>query len=75
MTTNTHPSEQRVAEVVAGLTEAQRRAVMRGRVDRAPGFWPLFNSMRAKGLVDSPWGNITPLGLAVRTAILSNKDQ
>lgn len=84
MTTNTHPSEQRVAEVVGKLTLVDR-VVIRNRgyaYGRAP-FAAcvvrplirdgLFYRVTEKGF-QTHW-QLTPLGRAVRAALLSNKDQ
>lgn len=41
------------AEIARGLTKAQRRALKQGYVDRQRGYWPLYNAMRSKGLIEN----------------------
>lgn len=87
MTTNPHPSEQRVAEVVAGLSEAQRAAFLRsddanmhptnaGRISTY-GDVTVAHELHRLGLIQraTTFSLATPLGLAVRASLLSNKDQ
>jgi len=61
-------SGQDIAAIAAGLTKAQREAVL-GRRDLSSGagMWPLRNSLAEKGLVEGLASHWTPLGLAVRT--------
>lgn len=61
---------QAVEQIARGLTKAQRRSVLAGRVSYGSGYWPLYNAMRDKGLITNMMGNtLTPLGLAVRNHI------
>ena len=56
-----------VEEIVAKLTEAQRRAVLgKRRLDSGPGMWPLRSSLRELGLIEGFGANPTPLWHAVR---------
>ena len=57
-----------LAEVIANLTRAQRRAVLAGGPKFGRGYWQLYEAMRAKGLVIIAQRQcvLTPLGRAVQ---------
>lgn len=55
-----------IPTIAAGLTKAQKRAVLSGNQPDGMGKWPVQNSLIDKGLATVyPWC-WTPLGLAVR---------
>lgn len=55
-------------KIAAGLTPAQRRAVLSG-VAVGPGMWQLRNALARKGIATSCPFRFTPLGLAVRSIL------
>ena len=63
-----------IADIVAGLTKAQRNALVGKRSLAGAGCWPLRHALAGKGLT-AGWhsATVTPLGLAVRTAILDQE--
>lgn len=63
-----------IAVIARGLSEAQRRSVIRARVDWGRGYWPLSNALSAKGLINSMDG-LTPLGRQVREYILAQQEK
>jgi hypothetical protein len=66
-----------VEAIVAKLTKAQRKAIV--TAEKHPtGAWrcpyvmfPADRNLKAKGLANGLWVELTPLGLAVRTYLLS----
>ena len=61
-------------QIAAGLTKAQRRTVLAGRLYFGRGYWPLYHSLIEKGLVQISFGHpLTPIGHQVRT-ILENRN-
>lgn len=59
-----------VEKICAGLTEAQRRAILSGDEPTGGGKWPVRNALQGRGLALSwPW-RLTPLGLQVRAHLL-----
>ncbi len=63
-------SPEKVAEIVAGLTEAQKRCILYGWPDSRRGFWPVRNALSAKGLLPLS----SPLTCAVRAALTQSPD-
>lgn len=61
-------SDELVEAVARGLTKAQRRALKHGYVDRQRGYWPLYNAMRSKGLIENG-GELSNLGRVIRQHI------
>jgi len=64
-----------VAEIVDGLTEPQRRALLSGRREGAVQCvnWPLSSALHDKGLVTGGgrfWLKLTPLGAQVAEALV-----
>lgn len=64
------------AEIARSLTRAQRKAIKTADLHES-GKWrcpyvmhPADKNLRAKGLATGLWVELTPLGLAVRAAIL-----
>lgn len=62
-----------VVQIARGLTRAQRKAVIAAQFDVTSGRWrcpnvmhPADKNMRAKGLSNGPWVELTALGLAVK---------
>ena len=56
-----------VAMIAAGLTKAQRAAILNRRTwEFGLGMWPLRNALRRKELIVGNGSAFTPLGLAVR---------
>ena len=62
-----------VAAIAAGLSRAQRKALKGATVHEPTGRWrcngvmhPADRNLRAKGLANGLWVELTPLGLAVR---------
>lgn len=55
-----------------GLTQAQHRAVLAGRLDRGRGYWPLWNALNAKKLFTRADGRdvLTEFGRAVQRVLI-----
>ena len=63
------------AEILAGLTKAQRRVVMEGRLYYGRGYWPLYHALREKDLVVPMFGNpLTETGLRIRALLKEQND-
>lgn len=67
-----------VAEIAGRLTKAQRKAIVSAEL-HASGAWRCTNAMfpadhnlKAKGLANGLWVELTPLGLAVRAHLASD---
>lgn len=71
-TTNTEGAVTDVAAIARGLTKAQRDSLIHAKAYgfsqklRAFGCGPVVKNLAKFGCVDSIWGHVTPLGLAVR---------
>lgn len=73
------PTEQDIAEVAKGLTKAQREAICNanssyhGDLDRVYGAGVTRKALRERGLGHGDYCYLTPLGLAVRSHLLSEQ--
>lgn len=71
--------DKALEEIARGLTKAQRRALVTAEL-HSSGKWrcpnvmfPADRNLKAKGLANGLWVELTPLGIAVRFYI--NQDQ
>jgi hypothetical protein len=62
-----------IAKIAAGLTKAQREALLRGYVSHGRGMWPLHNALVDMGLFPhGPYNSPTPLGQQVRAMLAAS---
>ena len=60
-------------QIAAGLTKAQQRTVLAGRLYFGRGYWPLYHSLVEKGLVEKMFGHpLTILGQQARAILEKN---